>query len=507
MGERTIRLSAWLLSLSCFLSGAPRGAAQAQGFTAGGAKKKATALPASKLPRLGVSENQRFLVTADGRPFFWLGDTAWALIQKSRREDSDKQPGVARYFENRAAKGFNVLQTRLVRGEKDANAYGHPPFVNNDFSRPRVVDGPDNDYWDYADYVVDLAARHGVYLALLPIWGNSIAKEHAMLKDTSIAYRYGHFLGARYRDRPHIVWVLGGDTLRDGLKEADPLWPPMIRAMAEGIADGVNGTDKFDGRADYSTTLMTYHPRGSGHSSAIYLHDEAWLDFNMIQTTSRFNFTNYEYVTRDYNRQPPKPVLDSEVAYEYSISLRSEERAQVGERRLSPWEVRKAAYWAVFAGACGHTYGHRSFIGWALEGERLGNGADVAWHKSLDAPGAFQMNHLKRLMESRPFLSRVPDESLIAAAQEKNMDYAQATRGDGYALVYAPSGRAVTVNLSKLGGKVVAWWFDPREGKARRVGVFPASRAQVFRPPTGGAGQDWVLVLDDARRRFAPPAQ
>ncbi len=29
------------------------------------------------LPRLVVSDNKRFLATADGRPFFWLGDTAW----------------------------------------------------------------------------------------------------------------------------------------------------------------------------------------------------------------------------------------------------------------------------------------------------------------------------------------------------------------------------------------------------------------------------------------------
>src|ERR1022692_3851785 len=35
------------------------------------------AVSADSLPRLRVSENHHFLVTDAGRPFFWLGDTAW----------------------------------------------------------------------------------------------------------------------------------------------------------------------------------------------------------------------------------------------------------------------------------------------------------------------------------------------------------------------------------------------------------------------------------------------
>ncbi|MHC1767110.1 MAG: DUF4038 domain-containing protein [Verrucomicrobiia bacterium] len=37
------------------------------------------------LPRVQVSENRRFLVTADGKPFFWLADTAWWIRPLPRR--------------------------------------------------------------------------------------------------------------------------------------------------------------------------------------------------------------------------------------------------------------------------------------------------------------------------------------------------------------------------------------------------------------------------------------
>lgn len=32
--------------------------------------------------QLRVSSNNRFLETSDGKPFFWLGDTAWELFHR-----------------------------------------------------------------------------------------------------------------------------------------------------------------------------------------------------------------------------------------------------------------------------------------------------------------------------------------------------------------------------------------------------------------------------------------
>jgi uncharacterized protein DUF4038 len=37
------------------------------------------------LPRLKVSDNKRFLVQEDGKPFFYLGDTAWELFHRLTR--------------------------------------------------------------------------------------------------------------------------------------------------------------------------------------------------------------------------------------------------------------------------------------------------------------------------------------------------------------------------------------------------------------------------------------
>ena len=110
-------------------------------------------------PRIKVSENKRFLVYEDGKPFFWLGDTAWELFHRLNREDAD------RFLKNRAEKGFTVIQAVAIAeldGHSDPNPYGHLPFIDLDPARPAVKDGPANDYWDHVDYIVDKANSLGM---------------------------------------------------------------------------------------------------------------------------------------------------------------------------------------------------------------------------------------------------------------------------------------------------------------------------------------------------------
>ena len=116
-----------------------------------------------------MSDNKRFLVTADGRPFFWLGDTAWELFHRPTRED------VLRYLRKRAEQRFTVIQAVALAefdGLNEPNAYGHRPLLNNDPTTPDVKDGPDNDYWDEVDFVVNEAGSLGMYVGFLPTWGD-----------------------------------------------------------------------------------------------------------------------------------------------------------------------------------------------------------------------------------------------------------------------------------------------------------------------------------------------
>ncbi len=466
-------------------------------------------------PRLRVASSGRHLETDGGEPFFWMGDTAWRMVLKFARTDRPDQPSVLRYLDARAALGFNVVQTVIAGHGGEVNIRGHRAFQNGDWSRPIVVPGEGNDYWDDLDWLVRAAAARGLYLALLPYWLNSLPYPSAPDNDPSIAYRYGHFLGSRFGRYGNVIWILGGDAYRPRRNVENPDRLALTRALAEGIADGTNGVDHFDGLADWSTTLMSFHPPGGNRSSSEWLHRERWLDFNMIQTTTRFRFENYRTVTRDYRLRPPKPTLDGEVAYEGSLSLR---RNEPRDRRISPWEVRRAAYWAVLAGACGHTYGHRSFIEWIRAGERGRHGAHLPWFEAIDAPGAKQVVLVRRLVESLPGYDREPAQELLLVDEGRGTDHVQVARDrrGRFVVAYMATGRTIAIDLAGahlVDELVWAWWVDPRSGSLSGPTGLTARGQVRLEPPSTGEGQDWLIVIHadrawaDRWRRWRPGAR
>ncbi|HVJ79788.1 MAG TPA: putative collagen-binding domain-containing protein, partial [Planctomycetia bacterium] len=171
-------------------------------------------------------------------------------------------------------------------------------------------------------------------------------------------------------------------------------------------------------------------------------------------------------------------------------------------------DVRKFAYWDVFAGAFGHTYGNHSIWQFYSPKKPAVNGPLDHWPIAKDKPGAAQMQHLRTLIESRPFLTRIPDQSLLAGDPSAGAKRILATRDSegSYAFVYIPASRSFAVNMDKLGGDVVrCWWFNPRSGTASEFGQYPGKGTRSFTPPNEGENTDWVLVLDRADRKFKPP--
>ena len=449
---------------------------------------------AAALPRLKVSENKRFLVEESGRPFFWLGDTAWELLHKLNREEAD------RYLKNRADKGFTVIQAVALAeldGLSAPNPYGHRPLLDNDPTRPDVKDGAANDYWDHVDDIVRKANALGLYIGFLPTWGDKWNKKWGAgpeIFTPDNAEVYGKWLGARYKDAG-VIWILGGDrpVENDAQKE-------IIRRMALGLHKGDGGVH-----------LHTFHPTG-GSGSAQYFHDSAWLDFNMRQNGHVAEFTGrYDQTRVDYDRTPIKPVLDGEPIYEdHPVSF---DPKKLGHSIAA--DVRRPLYWNLFNGACGHTYGHHSV--WQMFDPKRGqpvNNPLMPWFEAIDQPGAGQMQYGRWLVESRPFLTRIPDPSIVVtdavptAVPGTGRYHFAATRDtEGtYAMVYAPVGRSFKVRMSVIkGAKVRAWWFNPRDGQARTIGTFENQGERAFTPPDPGEMLDWILVLDDDAKQYPAP--
>jgi hypothetical protein len=451
------------------------------------------AQPSDEIGRIVVSANGRLLQYEDGRPFFWLADTAWNLFQRLDRNETE------RYLENRRLKGFNVIQAVAFHGSGEKNTYGSEAILENDAGRPNVTPGNDlsipgeYDYWDHIDWIVDLAEKKGLYIGMLPVWGSSVKNKTLNAENVEV---YAEWLASRYKDRANIFWILGGDIRGD---IGTDIWNAFGRAL----------------KRSAPRQLITFHPFGRTQSS-LWFHNEPWLDFNMFQSGHRRydqddtpdakGEDNWRYVNEDYAREPPKPTLDGEPSYEnIPQGLHDPQQPYWTDK-----ECRRYAYWSVFAGSAGHTYGSNAVMQMHKPG--LGPGAFGVrnyWYEAIDEPGAGQMQHLKRLMLSRPYFERIPDQGLIAGENGTRDDYIVATRGSSYLFAYTYTGRPFEIHMGIISGsRVRAWWYDPRDGSARQIGDFPNKGVRAFTPPGSPVrGNDWVLVLDDGARKFDDPGE
>jgi hypothetical protein len=140
----------------------------------------------------------------------------------------------------------------------------------------------------------------------------------------------------------------------------------------------------------------------------------------------------------------------------------------------------------------------------------------MTWEEALDRPGASQMQHAKNLLLSRPFLNRVPDDSVIVPDRVPTSvpgagryRFAATRDAEGtYAMVYVPVNRKFQVRMDVIrGSRATAWWFNPRTGKAALLGQFDTTGQREFVPPNPDDDLDWVLVLDSAAKHFPPPGK
>ena len=435
--------------------------------------------------KLKVSDNKRFLQHENGKPFFWLGETAWLLPSRSNRDEVD-------YFMAETRKnGYNVLQISTLHNIPSMNVYGHLALPNG-FDFRNLDKAGEYNYWQHVDYIVERAQKNGIYVGIVCVWGTPVQQKQMTVDD---AKKYGKFLAERYKKYPNIIWLIGGDIRGD-------VEPDVWKALATTI------------RAIDCDHLMTFHPRGRTISTT-WFNNEPWLDFNMFQSGHRrYNQRkgdgdypieenteedNWRFVERSLAISPLKPVIDGEPSYEdIPHGLHD-----VDEKRWLAEDVRRYAYWSVFAGSFGHTYGHNSTMQMLRPGYQASFGAKMPWWDAIHDEGCQQMKYLKKLMLAFPFFERVPDQSVITSTNGVQYERVIVTRGNDYILVYNYTNRSVEIDLAKISGsKKKAWWYSPVNGKVEYIGEFDNGKQTFIHDSGYRAGNDKVLIINDSAKSY-----
>jgi hypothetical protein len=415
---------------------------------------------------LRVSASGHSLEHSDGTAFFPLADTAWHLLTLPEKE-------IEVYLSDRSAKGFNVVMADFHADEKsDQDAE-----------------------WQLGDAVVERAATHGLYVAIVAGWGDAF-RNHTLQQMRECGQR----LAARYQTKPNIIYIAAAEFYKiKGKLDGTPLNSQQIEALDQ-LGQGIRSVDK-----EHLITIHGFPDRGAVGQPSSYFQQSTWCDFYAVQT-HQFQALIRSNMSHDWNlTSPTKPTLNAEGGYEGADTtlhpwLRKKSSVKLFD---SAWGQRFQAYWSVFFGGCGYAYGHDYL--WHMRDPQ--GRAGVLHRPALAATGAASMRHLRTLMEPR-IATATPDRSLIlsdhgtdnASDTSAPPDLCCATRASDrqWALIYTTLGKSFTLDLSQLTAtQLRARWFDPRHGTYHPAGDFVRENKPTFDPP-GAEGKDcdWILVLD-----------
>jgi hypothetical protein len=453
--------------------------------------------PASYRPvyPLKLSVSRRYLVDRNNHPFLIVGDSPQGLMGRLTEQDAE------RYFSDRAAHGFNTAgwidvssagrdypdnrTGNTVDGILPFTGYlaGGTDYSHYDLSKPNEV------YFRRLDHMIEIAAAHDFFVFIDPVetagWLQTLRNN-----GPQVAYAYGQYLGRRYKKYSNVGWISGNDFNR---------WRvPADDALAQAVAKGI----KSVAPEQIQTVELNYNTSSS-------LDDPGWASMISLNSTYTYSAT-YIQMLRSYNQKPIMPAFLVEGHYDLE---------QVGEPADygTPEVLRRQEYWTMLSGGVGQFYGNR--YTWTLT---------PGWDSYIDTAGVTQLGIWKNFFTSLPWQDLVPDEHhetltagygtfgndeehLDAKSFSTTMeprvsvsDYATAASvPDGsYIVIYMPTARTVTVDMTRLRGPATAQWFDPTSGVYQVISgsPFPNTERRRFTPPgSNTAGDsDWILLLSAA---------
>lgn len=322
-----------------------------------------------------------FLVTEEGKPFFYLADTAWMAFPNLTIADW------ARYLAQRRLQGFTALQISIL------------PVTHDTSMSPENIDPflPDADgNWDFSAYneayfakaetMAQMAVEQGFVPVLGVLWcdyvpgtrcsqGSPVASAMPFEAVTPFAT----FAAERFKKFAPIFFI-SGDTCFESPQE-EPYYMAALQAVKQVCPEA----------------LITMHLSPRGDLSRAFIDA---VDFYMYQSGHGSTTQQQPYTFAEkFSTYPVKrPIVNSEPPYEG--------HGRVGERtRFNAFDIRKATWQSLLSGAkMGVTYGAHGVWSFHKRGMNFLNAhrsfEPFDWDQALMLDGAWDVSFAKWIFET-----------------------------------------------------------------------------------------------------------
>lgn len=438
---------------------------------------------------------KKYLVYADGTPFFYLGDTHWGMYTEEIDEKGphagsiDTDSHFKYIVDKRVAQGFTVYQSEPIGSAFDV-ADGK-------------VDQDDIEGFRLADRYYQHIADAGLVHANAEFFFASSMREPLAFDDKALEYLSRYWV-ARFGAFP-VMWTLAQEIDNDFYVENghqkvyDYKNNPWVK-----VAEYLHKHDAYS------------HPL-SGHQENVWHTTVTGRGFGAAASEERASVFASEEVARrtghnwwavQWSPSLLDPV-DPDLVKDYWETSRP--AINYEGRYCGLWTKdfgARAQGWISFlSGFFGYGYGAIDIwlyqSNYDVKVETFDGIEHVTpedklkpWSESIEYPSAIQMGYLRSFLESFDWWNLVPvpsdDKSFIPAAKA----FAHA-KTDGIRLLYFYSKETATGELADIqaGATVQLTWFNPRTGeKAEPLSVTAGQDGRLTLPERPD-GEDWILMI------------
>jgi hypothetical protein len=419
---------------------------------------------------LRMSSGKRNVIHANGKSFFMIGDTPWALPWRATVES------VTEYAQKRQLQGFNTALLMSLQPDRDAVGPRNRTEVGAfDVAFSDLKDGHINQlnagYFQYFDTLRNILIDHGIVPVYQPVFHGFGWKGLNVLGwnlDEKEYARYCRYLVARFGAKP-AMWLISGDS----------------DSRDKGVVEGGEEVEKWDAyeqpTGQHYSPYCTVVPDWWNRSYEYIPHqnkvnqNKGWLDFQWCQTGHGGEHLSSK-VEKMYANIPAKAAANGEPTYE---GIRDSTNGS------GWWQGHEAWLNLTSGGTMGVVYGAGGLWNWKLFKDEPGwpdwANSNVSWKEAIQLPGANYVGYLGKALNGLDIADIEMHPELTGGK------LCLAKPGELY-LIYLPEGGDFTI--SSLPENLTLRWFNPVKGEFYAEGKTTAS--QQF---SSEKGQPSVLII------------